>query len=105
MRAGNSCPAQNLTSYRNPAARGSGTSNLDFSVFKNNPINRISENFNVPFRAELFNILNRANLAVPVTPDNVIIFDSTGGLVAGAGLLTSTTTTAREIQFALKLVW
>jgi hypothetical protein len=54
-------------------------------VFKNNPINRISESFNVQFRAELFNILNRANFAVPVTPGNVIIFDSTGELVAGAG--------------------
>jgi hypothetical protein len=40
-----------------------------------------------------------------VTPDNVTIFDSTGASVGGAGLLTSTTTTAREIQFALKLTW
>jgi hypothetical protein len=84
---------------------GPGTSNLDFSLFKNNPIKRISENFNVQFRAEFFNILNRANFAVPITPDNITIFDSTGASVAGAGLLTSTTTTAREIQFALKFVW
>jgi Carboxypeptidase regulatory-like domain/TonB dependent receptor/TonB-dependent Receptor Plug Domain len=84
---------------------GPGTSNLDFSVLKNNPVKRISENFNVQFRAELFNVLNRANFAVPVTPDNVTIFDSTGAPVPGAGLLSSTTTTAREIQFALKLVW
>ena len=84
---------------------GPGTSNLDFSVFKNNFIKRISEDFNVQFRAEFFNVLNRANFAVPVTPDNVTIFDSSGASVPGAGLLTSTTTTAREIQFALKLVW
>jgi len=65
-----------------------------------------SENFTVQFRAEFFNILNRANFAVPVTPDNVTIFDSTGALLQGiAGNLTSTTTTAREIQFAIKLVW
>jgi hypothetical protein len=84
---------------------GPGTSNLDFSIFKNNYINRISENFNVQFRAEFFNSLNHANFAVPITPDNTDIFDSTGAPTGVAGLLTSTTTTAREIQFALKLVW
>jgi hypothetical protein len=84
---------------------GPGTSNLDFSVFKNNSIKRISESFNVQFRAEFFNILNRANFAVPVTPDNTDIFDSSGASTGVAGLLTSTSTTAREIQFALKLIW
>jgi hypothetical protein len=84
---------------------GPGTSNLDFSVFKNNYVKRVSENFNVQFRAELFNILNHANFAVPVTPNNTDIFDSTGAPTGAAGLLTSTTTTAREIQFALKVIW
>jgi hypothetical protein len=85
---------------------GPGTSSLDFSLFKNNPIKRISENFNVQFRAEVFNILNRANFAAPVAPDNVTIFDSSGASVAGAGLLTSTTTTrARDsICFQTDLV-
>jgi hypothetical protein len=84
---------------------GPGTSNLDFSIFKNNYIKRISENFNVQFRAEIFNILNRANFAVPVNPDSTDIFDSSGSPTGVAGLLTSTTTTAREIQFALKVIW
>jgi hypothetical protein len=82
---------------------GPGTPNLDFSVFKNNFIKPISEDFDVQFRPEFFNFLNHANFAVPVTPDNVTIFDSTGVRVPGAGLLTSTT--AREIQSALELVW
>jgi hypothetical protein len=84
---------------------GPGISNLDFSVFKNNPIRRISETFNVQFRAEFFNILNRANFAVPSSPSNTDIFDSTGARNGAAGLLTSTTTTSRQIQFALKLSW
>ena len=84
---------------------GPGTSNLDFSVFKNNYVKRISESFNVQFRAEVFNILNRANFAVPATVTNTDIFDSTGAPNSAAGLLTSTTTTSREIQFALKLIW
>jgi outer membrane receptor protein involved in Fe transport len=82
-----------------------GISNVDFSVFKNNSIKRISESFNVQFRAEFFNILNHANFSPPVTPDNTDIFDSTGAPTGVAGLLTSTTTTSREIQFALKFIW
>ncbi len=91
---------------------GPGLSNLDFSVFKNNPVKRISETFNVQFRAEFFNILNRANFAVPVTPDHTDIFDSTGASLdprppnfGTAGVLTSTETPSREIQFALKIGW
>ena len=79
--------------------------NLDVSFFKNNPIRRISENFNVQFRAEIFNVLNRANFALPVNPDNTDIFDSTGALSDSAGILTSTVTSARLVQFALKVIW
>jgi hypothetical protein len=84
---------------------GPGLSNLDFSVFKNNYVKQISESFNVQFRAEFFNVLNRANFSVPVSPSNTDIFDSTGAPTGVAGLLTSTATTAREIQFALKFTW
>jgi hypothetical protein len=84
---------------------GPGTSNLDFSLFKNNSIKRISENFDVQFRAEFFNILNHANFAVPIAPDRTDIFDSTGARNGTAGVLTATTTEAREIQFALKITW
>lgn len=84
---------------------GPGLVNLDFSIFKNNPVRRISENFNVQFRAEFFNILNRANFATPTIQTNTDIFDSTGAPNGGAGVLTSTVTDPREIQFALKLIW
>ena len=82
-----------------------GITSLDFSVFKNNRIKRISENFNVQFRAEIFNILNHANFAPPTTPDNTDIFDSSGADTGVAGLLSRTTTTAREIQFAIKFIF
>jgi hypothetical protein len=74
-------------------------------VSKNNYIKRISENFSVQCRAELFNILNRANVVAPVTPDHTDIFDSSGASMGFAGLLSSTTTTAQEIQCALKVIW
>src|ERR1700730_9138779 len=85
---------------------GPGTTNLDFSVFKNQSIKRISENFNVQFRAEVFNVMNHANFGVP--PIGLFytdIFDATGAPLSTAGVLTSTTTPGREIQFALKFVW
>ena len=82
---------------------GSGQSKLDFSVFKNNRVRRISETFNAQFRAEIFNILNQSNFASPT--DNLTVFDQNGVPVPSAGLITSTQTTSRQIQFALKLIW
>jgi len=84
---------------------GPGLVNLDLSFFKNNPIRRISENFNVQFRAEIFNVLNRANFALPINPDDTDIFDETGALSDSAGVITSTATSARLVQFALKVIW
>jgi len=82
---------------------GPGMMNLDFSLFKNNYIKRISESFNMQFRAEFFNALNRPNLGPPL--DRLNLFDSLGNPVAGAGVLDELATPAREIQFALKMIW
>jgi carboxypeptidase family protein/TonB-dependent receptor-like protein len=82
---------------------GPGVSKLDFSVFKNNRVKRISENFNAQFRAEFFNILNRVNFASPT--DNATVFDHVGSPISSAGLITSTQTTSRQIQFAVKFIW
>jgi hypothetical protein len=82
---------------------GPGMSKLDVSVFKNNHIRRISEDFNVQFRAEFFNVLNRANFASPT--DHSAVFDQSGNPISSAGLITSTQTTSRQIQFALKMIW
>jgi len=77
--------------------------NLDFSIFKNNHIARISEAFNIQFRAEFFNVLNHTNLQAPV--DNNVLFDNTGAPVAGAGVIDSTVTPSRQIQFGMKVIW
>jgi outer membrane receptor protein involved in Fe transport len=102
-------PAYPCFNLRGNAGRntliGPGLTELDFSLFKNNYIKRISERFNIQFRAEIFNILNHANFAPPSTPVNTDIFDGTGAPSAGAGVLTRTTTTAREIQFAVKVIF
>jgi hypothetical protein len=85
---------------------GPGTTNLDFSVFKNQTIKRISESFNVQFRAEFFNVMNHANFGVPpIALLRTDIFDGTGAPNSTAGVLNATTTPGREIQFALKFGW
>ena len=77
---------------------GPGTTNLDFSVFKNKSIKRISESFNVQFRAEFFNIMNHANFALPsIALGRTDIFDSSGApQPATAGVLNSTSTPGRD---------
>ena len=82
---------------------GPGLLDLDFSLFKNNYIKKFSETFNIQFRAEFFNIINHANFETPV--DNNTIFGQTGAPISGAGALDSLSTTARQIQFGLKLIW
>jgi hypothetical protein len=88
---------------------GPGVTNLDFSVFKNNEVKRISETFNVQFRAEMFNILNHPNFAPPGPGDgNTDIFDASGNSLSPssgglAGVLLRTTIPERQIQFAIKI--
>jgi outer membrane receptor protein involved in Fe transport len=82
---------------------GPGLANVDFSAFKNNYISKISETFNVQFRAEFFNILNHPNFQSPVKHN--AIFNTDGSPADGAGVINSTTTSSRQIQFGLKIIW
>ncbi len=75
---------------------GPGLATWDFSVLKDT---RLRENLNLQFRAEFFNILNHANFNTP----NPVVF--TPALSPTAGVITSTSTTSRQIQFGLKLLW
>ncbi|HLJ23512.1 MAG TPA: TonB-dependent receptor [Candidatus Acidoferrales bacterium] len=92
-----------LGSETRNALIGPGLADFDMSFFKNNPIKKISESFNVQFRAEIFNILNHPNFVPPT--DNEFLFNQDGSPVPGAGQITRTSTTSRQIQFALKFIW
>jgi hypothetical protein len=75
----------------------------DFSVLKDT---RIRERLSLQFRAEIFNLLDRANFNTP----NLIVFTpptaaNPTGLSGTAGAITSTSTTSRQVQFGLKLLW
>jgi hypothetical protein len=87
---------------------GPGLATVDFSVFKNFRVQKISEAFNVQFRTEFFNILNHANFAAPnflTDGNNNSIFDGTGLPLQNAGVLASTTTSSRQIQLGLKVIF
>jgi hypothetical protein len=79
---------------------GPGLVTWDFSLVKNT---HVKERFNLQFRAEFFNILNKANFGTPV--DNSTFFDSGGNPVGGAGALDTTSTTSRQIQLGLKVTF
>jgi hypothetical protein len=70
---------------------------VDLSLLKSTPI---TEKVNMQFRTEIFNAFNHTNLGTP----NPIVF-SGGRISPSAGLITTTATTARQIQFALKIVF
>jgi hypothetical protein len=76
---------------------GPGLATWDMSMLKDTPLH---DRFNLEFRAELFNILNRANFNTP----NLVVF-TPSGVSPTAGVVTSTSTTSRQIQFGLKLLW
>ena len=82
---------------------GPGLVDFDFSIVKDFPIRRISENADVQFRSEFFNVFNHSNFSSPI--DNSNIFDTTGAPVGGAGLIDQTSTSNRETQFSLKVIW
>ncbi|MDA2934222.1 hypothetical protein MYX82_07750 [Acidobacteria bacterium AH-259-D05] len=101
---------------------GPGVSTFDFSLFRNT---ELAEDVTLQFRAEFFNIFNRANFGAL---DNRVfnrartedvpcsVHGSTGDdtgcsrLVSAtirptAGRITSTRTTSRQIQFGLRLIF
>jgi hypothetical protein len=84
---------------------GPGLFDMDFSLIKNTKIPRISETFNVQFRAEMFNVLNHPSWQAPISSNQVFNPDGspTGGTgnVFGDGI----TVPGREIQFGLKLIF
>jgi len=76
---------------------GPGLATWDFSGLKDT---RITERMDIQFRAEIFNLLNRANFNLP----NAVVF-TPSGVSPTAGAITSTSTTSRQVQFGLKLLW
>lgn len=88
--------------------RGPGLANLDFSVIKDTAVRAFGESASVEFRAEMFNLTNHPNFAMPSQlnaypgfgPGNLDIPYSNAGQI-----LTTFPATSRQIQLALKLLF
>jgi hypothetical protein len=82
---------------------GPGLATWDFSAFKDT---RVSERVSVQFRAEIFNLLNRPNFNTPNLIVAVLQANSTLPEPSPtAGQVTSTSTSSRQVQFGIKLLW
>ena len=60
----------------------------------------MTEQLNMQFRAEAFNVFNHPNFASP----NPVVF-SGNAYNSSAGSITSTSNASRQIQFALKVLF
>lgn len=81
-----------IRTARLPDVRSAGRNNVDLSFFKTT---QLAESLKLQFRAESFNAFNRPEYSSP----------SGAFGTAGFGRVTSTNTFARQLQFALKLIW
>lgn len=83
--------------------RGPGLGTCDFALMRNF---RLGESRNIEFRAEMFNIFNRANFDIPqrdvASPSFGQIFNT---LQPQAGLASGGPGEPRELQLALRLRW
>ncbi len=91
-------PAGTYGNVARNVLRGPALADGDVSVSKET---KVSERFNLTFRAEFFNILNHANFGLP----NYTLFTSSGGRTGSGGVITTLLTDPREIQLGLKLGW
>jgi hypothetical protein len=89
--------------------RGPGLGTVDLSLVKDTAVRFLGEKGSVQFRAELFNLLNRANFGMPVgtafSGSTADVGLWTEKAVGNAGQITTTSTTSRQIQLALKLIF
>ena len=82
---------------------GPGLATWDLSILKNT---RLHESQHLQFRLEIFNLLNRANFNTPNLITHVLAPGSTTPVQSpAAGLITSTSTTSRQVQLGLKVLW
>jgi hypothetical protein len=90
--------------------RGPDLAAWDFSLVKDTDVAWLGQQGSIQFRTEIFNILNHTNLGMPASA--TVFSGATSVLgayeqapLAGVGQITTTATTSRQIQFAIKLIF
>jgi Carboxypeptidase regulatory-like domain len=97
-------PVGTLGNVGRNSLTGPGYVNLDVALRKNTKLAKLGEAGNVEFRAEFFNILNHPNFS---EPDHRVfagaLNNTTESPLASAGVITSTRTPSRQIEFVLRI--
>ena len=78
-----------------------GVVSWDVALMKATPFPQLGEDGALQFRAEFFNLLNRANFGLP----DGNVFDNHGRVNSTAGRISETRGSSRQIQLAVKLVF
>jgi len=81
--------------------RGPGFANVDLSLVKNQGL---AGGTRLQFRLEVFNLLNRANFAVPTRAVFAGATQNEAPL-ATAGQVTRTANTSRQVQLGIKVIY
>jgi hypothetical protein len=90
--------------------RGPNLGEWDFSIVKDTAVPLFGKQGSIQFRTEIFNILNHTNLGMPASATvfngaTSVLGEYEQAPLAGVGQITTTATTSRQIQFALKLIF
>ncbi|HWP84801.1 MAG TPA: hypothetical protein VNN17_06400, partial [Terriglobia bacterium] len=94
-------PAGTIGNLGRNTLNAPGVATLDLSLAKVFALAALSEGTQLEFRSEFFNILNRPNFGLPQRS----LFTNANTSRPDTGRITSTVTTARQIQFGLKLTF
>jgi hypothetical protein len=100
-------PLGQIGDVRRNSVSGPGILDLDIALHKET---RITEKLDTQFRAEFFNVINHPNFG---EPNSMAVFSGSFGQNPSspvtynptAGQITSTSTSSRQIQFALKFIF
>ena len=88
---------------------GPGLRDVDFAIMKDTKVPKVSETFDVQFRAECFNLFNHTNLGIPngalYSQGPVVNGVLTGTVNPTAGTFSSTIAPQRTLQFGLKILF
>jgi hypothetical protein len=87
---------------------GPGIVDVDFSVLKNFPVTKISEQFNIQFRAEFFNVINHISYLPPYDlggSSMLLLYNQDGSTAFPSVFLDQQAGNSRQIQFGLKVIF
>jgi hypothetical protein len=102
-------PAGTLGDASRDMLRGPGSGTWNLSINKDTRVRWLGEKGALQFRAEIFNLLNRANFSIPsgtvFTGTQTDAAGQTEAPLNGVAKISTTQTSSRQVQLALKMIF